>query len=327
MLAVLWFGGSFVMQGRLSLGEFTAFNIWITMLIMPMRMMGWSVSSAIRATAAAKRVYAIQDERPDLTSPADPVPIGRVNGEIEFQDVTFSYNGSRPVVDGVTLRIAPGETVGVLGGVGSGKSTLAALVPRFYDPEQGSVRIDGHDVRDLDLRELRSQIGFVFQDSFLFSGTVRENIAFGKPDASDEEVREAARQAAILDFIESLDAGFDTPIGERGMRLSGGQQQRIAIARALLTDPRILILDSCTSSVDTYTEHLIQQALDKLMKGRTTIVIAHRASSVAGADRVVVLDHGRIVQEGTPEELAQETEGLFIQLDRLQHDLEGLEVA
>jgi len=326
-LLVLWYGGVLVMNDQLTVGQFLAFNLYVAFLVMPMRMMGWAVSACMRAVAAAGRIYAIQDEVPDLAPPENPEPIGRLVGEVVFDNIAFGYGAERPVLQGISLRIHPGETLGILGPVGSGKSTLAALMPRFYDPDSGRVLIDGHDVRDLDPRELRSQIGVVFQESFLFSGTIRENIAFGKPDASEEEIRAAARDAAILDFIEELPDGLDTPIGERGMRLSGGQQQRIAIARALLTDPRILILDSCTSSVDTYTEYLIQQALDKLMSGRTTIIIAHRASSLAGADRVIVLEEGRIVQDGRPVELARQRDGMFALLDRLQRDLEGLEVA
>lgn len=326
-LLVLWYGGVLVMRDQLTVGQFIAFNLYVAFLVMPMRMTGWAVSACMRAVAAAGRIYAIQDEVPDLPPPEKPEDLGRLRGEVVFENVEFSYDGGRAVLRGINLRIRTGETVGILGPVGSGKSSLAALIPRFYDPDSGRVLIDGHDVRDLDPRELRSQVGVVFQESFLFSGTVRENIAFGAPDASEEEIRSAARDAAILEFIDDLPDGLDTPIGERGMRLSGGQQQRIAIARALLTDPRILILDSCTSSVDTYTEYLIQQALAKLMHGRTTIVIAHRASSLAGADRVIVLEEGRIVQEGRPVELARQRDGLFALLDRLQRDLEGLEVA
>jgi ATP-binding cassette, subfamily B, multidrug efflux pump len=326
-LAVLWYGGWLCFRGDLTLGGFIAYNLYVGLLIMPVRMMGWGVSGGMRAIAAARRLYAIQDEMPDITAPPDAKPMARIEGDIRFEDVRFAYAEHDIVLDGISLHVRPGETLGILGGVGSGKSTLAALVPRFYDPSEGRVLIDGVDVREVDPRALRSQIGVVFQESFLFSGTIRENVAFGRPDATEDEVREALRQAAILEFIEGLEGGLETEVGERGMRLSGGQQQRIAIARALLTDPRILILDSCTSSVDTYTEYLIQQALEKLMHGRTTIIIAHRASSLAAADRVIVMDQGRIVQEGTPEELALDETGMFARLGALQQDLEGWEAA
>jgi ABC-type multidrug transport system fused ATPase/permease subunit len=326
-LAVLWYGGWLCTRGELSVGSLVAFNIYVGLLIMPVRMLGWGVSGGMRGVAAARRLYAIQDELPDLTPAADPTPLGRLAGDIRFEGVAFTYNGRETVLDGIDLHVRPGEVLGVLGGVGSGKSTLAALVPRFYDPTGGRVLVDGVDVREVDPAVLRSQIGVVFQESFLFSGTIRENVAFGRPEASEEEIRLALRRAALLDFIDGLEAGLETQVGERGMRLSGGQQQRMAIARALITDPRILILDSCTSSVDTYTEYLIQQALSELMAGRTTIVIAHRASSLAMADRVVVLDEGRIVQQGTPRELSLEPAGVFARLEALQRDLEGLEVA
>lgn len=327
MVAVLGFGGMYVIRGELTAGEFVAFNMYVTMLVFPMRVTGWAVSGAMRAMAAAGRVFAIMDEQPDIGSPPSPRRLGRLRGDIRLEGVCFEHVPGQPVLRDIDLNIRAGETLGVLGAVGSGKSTLASLIPRFYDPTAGRVLVDGVNVREVDLEELRSQIGVVFQESFLFSGTIRENIAFGKPGATDDEVREAARKAAILDFIDSLDEGMETMVGERGMRLSGGQQQRIAIARALLTDPRILILDSCTSSVDTYTEHLIQKALAELMAGRTTVVIAHRASSLANADRVIVLDRGRIVQDGAPDELARDQNGLFARFLDLQQGLESLEVA
>ncbi|MBD3177485.1 MAG: ATP-binding cassette domain-containing protein [Armatimonadia bacterium] len=324
---VVWYGGVLTIRGEMSSGEFIAFNMYVAFLIMPMRMMGWGVSNAMRSLAAAERIYAVQDETPDLESPPDPKPVERLKGDIELRNVSFSYKHGEPVLRDIDLNIRTGETLGVLGTVASGKSTLTALIPRYYDPDAGQILIDGEDVRELNLEQLRAQIGMVFQESFLFSGTIRENIAFGRVDATEEEIRKAADDAAILEFIDSLEDGMDTQVGERGMRLSGGQQQRLAIARALLTDPRVLILDSCTSSVDTYTEYLIQQALENVRADRTTIIIAHRASSVAMADRVIVMDGGRIVQEGTPEELSADEDGLFARFDRLQQDLEGLEVA
>lgn len=321
-IIVVWYGGALTLGGELSPGEFITFSMFIAFLIMPMRMMGWGVSSGMRALAAAGRIYAIADEEPDLVSPEEPTPLGRIEGEIRFEGVTFAYPGGEPVLRGLDLHIRPGETLGILGPVASGKSTLVSLIPRYYDPDEGRVLVDGVDVRELDLEKLRSQIGFVFQESFLFSGSIRENIAFGRVDATEEEVRQAAQDAAILEFIDGLEDGMDTEVGERGMRLSGGQQQRLAIARAIITDPRVLILDSCTSSVDTYTEHLIQKALARLMRSRTTIIIAHRASSVAMADRVIVLDEGRIVQDGAPEELAEDEAGPYGRLARMQREFE-----
>lgn len=327
IIASIWYGGWLAITESLTYGQFMQFFVYLNFLVVPLRMTGWGVSAGMRAVAAARRVYEIEDAVPDVTPPEEPAHPGRIRGEIAFENVHFAYDAGEPVLRGVTLRLEPGQTLGILGGVGSGKSTLAALVARFYDPTEGRVLIDGTDVRELDLAELRSQIGVVFQDSFLFSGAIRENVAFGRPDATDEEIRDALRKAAILDFVEGLEDGLDTQIGERGMRLSGGQQQRLAIARAILTDPRILILDSCTSNVDTYTEYLIQGALTELMKGRTTIVIAHRASSLATADRVIVLHEGQVRQDGAPEELAQDAEGMYARLEALQHDLEGMEAA
>jgi len=317
-LLVLWIGGMEVLHGRLTLPEYVAFEAYLLLLLLPMRMLGYMVSGMQRAAAAINRLTAILDEVPDVRDPERPVRLGRIEGAVRFENVTFGYTRDTPVLRGVSFSVRPGETVGILGATGSGKSTLVALIPRFYDPQEGVVRIDGHDVRALDRRELRRQIGIVFQESFLFTGTIRENIAFGHPDATDAEVEEAARKADIHDFVASLELGYQTPVGERGLTLSGGQQQRVALARALLTDPRILILDDCTSSLDTRTEHRIQTRLASYMAGRTTFIIAQRASSVARADRIFVLENGAIVEEGAPDDLLRNPESLFARLYQLQ---------
>jgi ATP-binding cassette subfamily B protein len=326
---LIWYGGREVILGRLSLGSLVAFNSFLLMLIMPLRMLGWIVNLSQRAQAAGQRIFEILDTEPEVKDLPGARPLGQVRGEVVFENVSFSYSrpaitwlarteedtGGRrtcadagtlreaPVVHDIDLRVWPGETVALLGATGSGKSTLVSLIPRFYDPTSGRVLIDGTDVREVTLESLRRQIGVVLQDTFLFSASIRENIAYGRPEATLEEVRRAARAAEIDDFIMTLPQGYDTVVGERGVGLSGGQKQRVAIARALLMDPRILILDDSTSSVDTETEHAIQRALARLMKGRTTFVIAQRLTTLRQADRIVVLDKGRIVDEGGHDEL------------------------
>jgi len=240
---------------------------------------------------------------------------------VQFENVTFGYRPDEPVLKDLNLEVKAGEIVGLLGPTGSGKSALVALIPRLYDPQQGRVLIDGIDIKNYDLSWLRRQVGFVFQEAFLFSGTIWENITFGRPGASREEVEEAARRAALEDFISSLGRGYETRIGERGLNLSGGQQQRLALARTLLMNPRILILDDCTSSVDADTESRIQQALSELMVGRTCFIISQRASSVAPADRIIVVERGEIVEQGTPQELASRPGGLYSRLLKVQESL------
>jgi ATP-binding cassette, subfamily B, bacterial len=304
-IAVLGFGGHQVLNGNLSIGELLMFNVYIAMLIWPLRMLGMIVAQSQRAAVAAERVAEVLATAPAVDDPGHPVPLppagnGRTTGEVVFDDVRFAYgdNGA-PVLDGFDLRIAPGESVALVGATGSGKSTVARLIPRFYDTDSGAVLLDGVDVRDIRLRELRRAVGIVFEDTFLFSDTIAANIAFADPDAPHADIERAARLAGAHEFVAALAEGSGTRIGERGYSLSGGQRQRIAIARAILADPRVLILDDATSAVDPTKEHEIRDALTEVMRGRTTIVIAHRPATIALADRVVLLDRGRVVAEGT----------------------------
>jgi ABC-type multidrug transport system fused ATPase/permease subunit len=306
--AVLLVAGRMVIDGSLSLGAFFAFNFLLAMLVMPLRMLGMWIGQAQRATAAGERIFEILDEPEEIADRPGARPLPPGPGEVRFEGVDFGYEPGRLVLEDVELEIAPGRTIALIGRTGSGKTTLAALVPRFYDVGSGRVLVDGVDVRDLQRRALRREIGVISQDPFLFSAAVRDNIAFGLPDAPHEAVEAAARAAQAHDFIvDDLPHGYDTVIGERGITLSGGQRQRIAIARALLIDPRILILDDATASVDATTEARIRTGLREVMRGRTTIIIAHRLSTIALADEIVVLDHGRIVARGTQSELLEES--------------------
>ena len=300
---VLLVGGRMVVNGDLTLGSFIFFNVLVVMLVQPLRMLGMWIGQSQRATASGERIFEVMDEPEEVTDLPDAVELPPGDGRVRFEDVSFGYDLERPVLRDVDLELEPGRTVALIGHTGSGKTTLATLVPRFYDPAAGRVTVDGLDVREAKLISLRRQIGIVAQDPFLFSDTVRENIAFGRPDASEDEVEEAARLAQAHDFVVALPEGYDTVIGERGITLSGGQRQRIAIARALLLDPRILILDDATASVDATTEAKIRLGLRQAMKNRTTIIIAHRLSTLALADELVVLDRGRIVARGTHEDL------------------------
>ena len=310
---VIWYGGQEVILGKMSLGSLVAFNTFLIMLVAPFRMMGWILNMAQRAQTSGSRIFEILDTEPEVRDLPEAKPMPQVKGEVEFDDVSFTYvgqaipwlavsaSGDKPeplIVHDISLRVRPGETVALLGATGSGKTTLVNLVPRFYDPSHGRVLIDGIDVREVTLESLRRQIGVVLQDTFLFSTSIRENIAYGRLDATLSEIQEAARAAEIHDFISGLPKGYETLVGERGVGLSGGQKQRVAIARALLMDPRVLILDDSTSSVDTETEHAIQTALARLMKGRTTFVIAQRLATLKNVDRIVVLDEGRIADAG-----------------------------
>ncbi len=301
--AVLLAAGRMVVSGSLSLSGFFIFNLLLAMLIVPLRSLGMWVGQAQRATASGERIFEVMDEPEGVDDRPGAVELTRGPGAIRFERVGFGYAEGRPVLHELELEIASGRTVALIGHTGSGKTTLAALVPRFYDATEGRVLVDDVDVREVTRRSLRREIGVISQDPFLFSATVRENIAFGVRDATDEQVLRAAQAAQAHEFVEELPQGYDTVIGERGITLSGGQRQRLAIARALVIDPRILILDDATASVDATTEAKIRTGLAEAMRGRTTIIIAHRLSTIALADEVVVLDHGRIVARGTQAEL------------------------
>jgi ABC-type multidrug transport system fused ATPase/permease subunit len=297
--AILLIGGHMVANGSLSIASFVRFNLYLAMLVMPLRALGMWIGQAQRATASGERIFQVIDEIEDIGDAPDAQDLPFGDGRVVFDGVTFGYDPARPVLENVSLELTAGRVVALIGHTGSGKTTLASLVPRFYDVQRGRVTIDGVDVRDLKLTSLRSAIGVIAQDPFLFSATVRENIAFGRAAATDEEVERAARLAQAHEFVEALPEGYDTVIGERGITLSGGQRQRVAIARALVVDPRILILDDATASVDATTESKIRDGLREAMRDRTTIIIAHRLSTIALADEIVVLDDGRIVFHGT----------------------------
>jgi ABC-type multidrug transport system fused ATPase/permease subunit len=300
---VLLLGGREVISGSLSIGAFVAFYTYVGMLAGPMRMLGVAMGMSQRAIASGNRMFEIIDREPAIESPPGAPPLPAGGGEVELRGVTLRYDGSAPALSAVDLRVEAGRTVALVGPSGSGKTSLVALIARLYDPSQGSVLVDGADVREVDLGSLRSQVAFVADDSFLFTASVAENIAYARQEASLEEIEAAARRAQADGFIRELPDGYGTRVGERGLTLSGGQRQRIAIARALLADPRILILDDATSSVDATTEGAIRSGLQEAMLGRTTFIIAHRLSTVSLADEVVVLDAGRIVDRGTHEEL------------------------
>ena len=305
----LYFGGKEIIMGTLTLGEWQEFSMYLIFIFFPVAQLGFIITQFGQAAASATRIFEILDARSDVTDKADAIDLPQVEGYINFENVTFRYvGGGAPVLDKVNFEAKPGQTIALLGATGSGKTSIINLLPRFYDPTEGRITIDGHDLRDVKLESLRAQIGIVLQETTLFSGNIRDNIAFGKPEATDDEIFAAAKAAAAHDFIMSFPEGYDTPVGERGTTLSGGQKQRVAIARALLLNPRILILDDSTSSVDLGTEAVIQTALDKLMKGRTSFVIAQRISTVMNADQIIVLDKGKIAAIGKHAELLEDNE-------------------
>ncbi|MBN1452128.1 MAG: ABC transporter ATP-binding protein [Anaerolineales bacterium] len=312
--AILYVGGVQIIAGALSLGEWQEFSLYLMYLFFPVAMLGMIITQFGQAAASADRIFEILDARNDILDKPEAIELPEVTGEIKFENVTFRYfGGGEPVLKNVTFEAAPGERIALLGATGSGKSTIINLLPRFYDPTEGRITIDDHDLRDVKLESLRSRIGIVLQETTLFSGSIRENIAFGKPEATQAEIEAAAKAAQAHDFIMSFPDGYDTHVGERGQTLSGGQKQRVAIARALLLNPRILILDDSTSSVDLATESLIQVALDKLMEGRTSFVIAQRISTVMTADKILVLDKGEVVATGRHTDL-MENEPIYAEI-------------
>ena len=300
---ILWFGGLQVVNGSMTEGELVSFVLYMGLLAIPVRMTAWIVNSFSRAMSSGERIFYVLDAESPVKEKRNALDISRVRGDVRFEDVSFGYSELSPVLKGVDFEVPRAKVIAILGAPGSGKTTVVHLIPRFYDVTEGRITVDGMDIRDVTLASLRRNVGIVQQDVFIFTSTIRANIAYGSVDAPMEDVVRAAKAAQLHDYIESMPDGYNTYVGERGVTLSGGQRQRLAIARTLLLDPPILILDDSTSSVDTETEHLIRQALDTLIQGRTTFVIAHRLSSVKNADMILVMKEGRIVQHGVHEEL------------------------
>ncbi len=322
---IIWYGGWLVTQDQLTIGELVAFTTYLAMLVRPIQLMGRIIPVLAIAASAGERLFGILDAPVEVADLPEATPLPRLNGRVQFQDVGFAY-GNNTVLKNINFTVEAGQIVALMGATGSGKSTLINLVARFYDPTSGIVLIDDHNPQQHTLYSLRSQLGFVMQDTILFATTIRENITFGRPEASEDEIIKAAKDAQAHDFIMAMPDGYDTYVGERGITLSGGQKQRLAIARALITDPRILILDDATASVDTNTERLIQKALDRLMEGRTTFVIAHRLSTVQRADQILLLEDGQIAGLGTHETLLNSS-ALYRQVYELQFQREKEETA
>lgn len=317
-VVVLYFGGNQVIANTLTVGEWQKFSLYLVLVFFPLGQLGFIISQMSQASASATRIFEILDAQNEVSDKPNATPLPPIQGHVRFDNVTFRYfNSGDPVLSHVTLEAQPGETIALLGATGSGKTTIINLIPRFYDVSEGQILIDGTDIRTVQLESLRRQIGIVLQETNLFTGTIRDNIAFGRPDATDEEIVAAAQAAAAHDFILNFPQGYATPVGERGATLSGGQKQRVAIARALLLDPRILILDDSTSSVDVATEVHIQRALDRLMQGRTSFVIAQRISTVLNADQILVLDKGQIVARGKHADLL-DSNSLYAEIYRSQ---------
>jgi ATP-binding cassette subfamily B protein len=317
---ILLYGGQLVIRSQLTIGELVAFTAYVAQLLSPTRRLGMIIAAIAQAIASGNRIFEILDAKSEVQDLPGAQSLGRIQGHIRFERISFAYFGRHQVLDDINFEARPGEVVALLGATGSGKSSVINLIPRFYDPTEGRILIDGRDIRHVTVNSLRDQIGIVLQDTTLFASTIRENISFGRPDATEDEITAAAKAAAAHEFIMEMPHQYDTQVGERGVTLSGGQKQRIAIARAILKAPRILILDDATSSVDTATEALIQEALSNLMEGRTSFVIAQRLSTIRQADQVLVLDRGKIVARGhrTAEQTAHDellrTSGLYAEI-------------
>ena len=314
---ILWYGGYQVINGHMTPGELAQFIFYLQILAMPVRMSGWLVNSYARAASAGQRMFEILDTVSPVKELKDAVDIPRPKGHVQFENVSFAYEGRKPVLTNVSIDAKPGEVIALLGAPGSGKSTIVSLLPRFYDVTEGRITIDGVDIKEYTLKSLRNNVGVVQQDVFLFTTSLKENIAYGREHAAEEEIRQSASVAQMSEFIESLDEGYETLVGERGSTLSGGQRQRMSIARALLLDPPILILDDSTSSVDAQTEDDIRKAMESVMRGRTTFVIANRLSTVHMADKIIVLENGEIAEEGTHKELLSKS-GHYREIYELQ---------
>jgi ATP-binding cassette, subfamily B, bacterial len=322
---VVWYvGGRGVLAGVMTLGELTAFLAYVARLENPMMMLQRIIDWSSRALTAAERVFEVMDTPEDISNAKDAVKLPHIEGAVSFKDVHFGYEKAREVLHGIDLEVKAGEMIGLVGHSGAGKSTMINLLMRFYDPTQGRIEMDGVDLRRIDLEDFRRQVGVVLQESYLFPGSIKDNISYGRPEASAEEIIQAAKAANSHDFIVNFPDGYDTYVGERGQRLSGGERQRIAIARAILHNPRVLILDEATASVDTETERMIQEALEHLIEGRTVFAIAHRLSTLRNADRLVVIHDGRIAEVGTHDELLSKEDGIYRKLVEMQQEVNKL---